>query len=207
MSRRPFPAAALSLALAALAPAGVSRAEAPCHGEAADRPPAPLAASSKLPDAVLLDEEGREVRFADLVGGRRVAVSFIFTTCTTICPPIGANFARLQRELAERQVSGVGLLSVSVDPRTDTPERLKAWRERVGGTAGWTLLTGPKPRVDGLLRALGVFTANPLEHAPVILVGDGSTGRWRRVYSMTPPAELAALLVEGPGAGGEAAGR
>jgi protein SCO1/2 len=40
------------------------------------------------------------VRFyTDLVKGRVVAVNFIFTTCTTICPPLGATFARVQREL------------------------------------------------------------------------------------------------------------
>src|SRR5947207_1702490 len=55
--------------------------------------------SSKMtiPDVELLDQDGRKVRFyTDLVKGKVVAVQFIFTTCTTICPPLGATFARVQ---------------------------------------------------------------------------------------------------------------
>ena len=48
--------------------------------------------------------------YTDLVKDRVVAVNFVFTSCTTICPPMGANFARLQKLLAGRQVQ---LISVS----------------------------------------------------------------------------------------------
>jgi protein SCO1/2 len=172
-------------------------AAAPCHTEPGQAA-APAAAELKLPDVLLTDQDGRAVRFADLVAGRRVAVNFIFTTCTTICPPMGAHFARLERLLAERGVVDVGLISLSIDPQVDSPPRLRAWREKLGGGKGWTLLTGPKPKVDGLLKALGVYTASPLDHAPVVLLSDGRSGRWQRAYGLTPPAELAALLLGEP---------
>ena len=45
-----------------------------------------------IPDVELLDQDGRKVRFyTDLVKGKVVAINFIFTTCTTICPPINPN--------------------------------------------------------------------------------------------------------------------
>src|ERR1044071_2568052 len=87
------------------------------------------AATAKIPDVALVDQNGRSVRFySDMVKGKTVVVNFIFTSCTTVCSPMGANFAALQQRLGDR--SDVALLSVSIDPTTDTPARLRSWSER-----------------------------------------------------------------------------
>src|SRR6185503_18939342 len=79
-----------------------------------------------IPDIELLDQDGRKIHFyTDLGKGHTVAINFIFTTCTTICPPLGATFARVQKELGDRMGRDVRLISITVDPATDTPERLK----------------------------------------------------------------------------------
>jgi len=154
-----------------------------------------------IPDVELLDQEGRSVHFySDLVAGRVVAIHFVFTTCTTICPPMGASFARLQSLLGERAGRDVHLISVSVDPTVDTPERLRAWASKFtrgdGPGPGWTLVTGPKPDVDRLLKALAVFTPDKEDHSPILLLGNDAAGRWSRVYGLAPPAALAAGLEE-----------
>ncbi|MBV9927000.1 MAG: SCO family protein [Acidobacteria bacterium] len=160
-----------------------------------------------IPDVELLDQDGRTIHFySDLVKGKTVAVNFIFTTCTTICPPLGATFARVQRDLGERAGQDVRLISVSVDPATDTPERLKAWGEKFHAGPGWTLVTGPKPQVDELLRALGAATASPQDHSPTVLVGNDATGRWTRAYGLARPAVLLGLIdAAGDSTGKEAA--
>jgi protein SCO1/2 len=154
-------------------------------------------ASSKMsiPDVELLDQDGRKVRFyTDLVKGRVVAVNFIFTTCTTICPPLGATFARVQRELGERAGRDVRFISISVDPATDTPERLKAWGAKFHAAEAWTLVTGQKPQVDELLRALGAATASPADHSPTVLIGNDAAGQWTRAYGLARPAVLIGLI-------------
>lgn len=144
-----------------------------------------------IPDTVLLDQDGKEVRFgSDLVDGKVVAVNFVFTTCTTICPPMGANFGKLQELLGERAGRDVHLVSVSIDPAVDTPARLAAWGERFGASDAWTLVTGDKPRVDELLQKLGVFVAEKQYHSPIVLLGNARTGEWRRANGLTPAAEL-----------------
>jgi protein SCO1/2 len=149
-----------------------------------------------VPDVELVDQDGRAVRFyTDLVAGKMVAINFIFTTCTTICPPMGANFGRLQRALGDRFGTEVSLISVSVDPLVDTPPRLKAWGEQFGAGPGWTLVTGAKPQVDDLLKALGVFTPDKLDHSPTLLVGNDRTGRWTRAHGLASPDTLAELIV------------
>ncbi len=197
------PSTALVFLLAAAAcPSPPSFAEeGHCHmasEPAAAAAPAPAAgqlSELSLPDLELVDQDGHTVRvWSDLVAGRKVAMNFIFTTCTTICPPQGATFAKLQRELARDGGEPVQLISVSIDPAVDTPARLKAWRDKLGAGPGWTLLTGAKPQVDSLLKALGAFAAEKTEHAPLFLVGDGKSGRWQRLYGLPSPAELKAAL-------------
>jgi len=148
-----------------------------------------------IPDLPVVTQGGDEVRFySDLVEDRVVAMNFIFTTCRTICPPLGANFGKLQDLLGERVGRDVRLISVSVDPVTDTPERLKAWGELFGAGPGWTLVTGSKSEVTQLLKSLQVFTPDINDHSPVVLVGNAATGDWIRAYGLAPPKDLAALL-------------
>jgi protein SCO1 len=154
-----------------------------------------------VPDVSLVDQDGKPVRFyTDLVKGKVVAVNFVFTTCTTICPPMGANFARLQKLLAGKDVH---LISVSINPAADTPARLKEWSGKFGAGPGWTLVTGDRDEVFRLLKALGVYTASITEHSPLVLVGNEPARRWTRAYGLAAPARLAELIdsVAAPGAG------
>ncbi|MCB1035943.1 MAG: SCO family protein [Acidobacteria bacterium] len=170
------------------------------HADMAKGQPAADAAEEarlRIPDMDLLDQDGRPVHFyRDLVEDKVVAMNFIFTTCTTICPPMGANFSRLQEALGEHLGRDVQLISVSIDPTTDTPQRLKAWGEKFSASDAWTLVTGPKPDVDQVLRQLEVLSPDFKDHGPVALLINDRTGAVRRVNGLTPPAKLAAMLEE-----------
>jgi cytochrome oxidase Cu insertion factor (SCO1/SenC/PrrC family) len=162
-----------------------------------------------IPDVTVVDQTGAERHFyRDLVAGKTVAVNFVFTTCTTICPPMGANFGRLRRELGERAGRDLHLISVSVDPVTDTPERLAAWAEKFGAGDGWTLVTGERGEITRLLKALEVFTPDINDHSPVVLIGNDDAGNWTRAHGLAPPAKLEELLQKADAeAAAEAEGR
>ncbi len=164
---------------------------------APERPETQTLDRLEIPDIPVIDQDGRARRFyTDLVKDRIVAVSFVFTTCTTICPPLGATFGKLQKLLGDRVGRDVHLLSVSVDPTTDTPERLKAWAQKFGGGPGWTLVTGDRDEIVRLLKALGVYTPNIGDHSPLVLLGNDARHRWTRAYGLAPPARLAELIDE-----------
>jgi cytochrome oxidase Cu insertion factor (SCO1/SenC/PrrC family) len=94
------------------------------------------------------------------------------------------------------------LISVSVDPVNDTPERLATWAGMFGETADWTLATGEKQEVDALLRALGVYSADKANHSPLILLGNDRTATWRWVHGLSPIETIRAAidsLREAPG--------
>ncbi len=148
-----------------------------------------------VPDLEVQTQDGDTVHFyRDLVKDRVVAMNFIFTTCTTICPPMGAIFGQLEKKLGGRMGKDFHLISISVDPSTDTPERLKAWAAKFGRTPGWTLVTGDTTKVNTILKGLQVFTPDYEDHAPLVLLGNDSDDEWTRAYGLAPPATLAEIL-------------
>ncbi|PYI93656.1 MAG: hypothetical protein DME97_05205 [Verrucomicrobia bacterium] len=151
-----------------------------------------------VPDVELINQNGEKVRLhSDLVKGRVVALSFIFTSCTTICRTIGVNLGQVGKELGASLERDIALISISVDPVTDTPEKLKAWGKTFGAGPGWTLLTGDKDRVTQLLKKLESYTPDIQNHSPFLLIVNDRTGEWQRVNALeTTPQRIAAVLQE-----------
>lgn len=159
--------------------------------------PAEALSGIKVPDVAVVDQDGKPLRFyTDLVAGKTVVLNFVFTTCTTICPPMGATFAKLQSLLGERAGREVFLVSVSVDPSVDTPQRMKEWGAKFGAGPGWTLVTGKREEITQLLKSLGVFTPDRADHSPLVLIGNDPAQHWTRTYGLTPPAKLTELIAE-----------
>ena len=145
----------------------------------------PGAAQPRFPETNVVDQDGRRLAFyKDLVKGHTVAINFIFTTCSTICPMLAANFHKVQQEMGENNAS-IRLISVSVDPTNDTPELLKRFATQYHAGPNWTLVTGEKGAIDGLLNALGVPVRNKVEHTPAVLVGNDAAGYWQRVDGLS----------------------
>lgn len=148
-----------------------------------------------MPDVDVVDQNGKSLRFyTDLVKGKVVAINFIFTSCKYICPMQGENFSRLLAALGEHSGKDIHLISVSIDPSTDTPERLKKWAERFGAKAGWTLVTGDKANMDKLLVALTGDAAGEGEHSPIVFIGDYDKGEWIRSYGLAEPERFVKIF-------------
>jgi cytochrome oxidase Cu insertion factor (SCO1/SenC/PrrC family) len=159
-----------------------------------------------IPDTPIYDQDGQKLHFySDLVKGKTVAINFIFTTCTTICPPLAATFRRIQVELGGRVGNDVRLISISVDPVTDVPKRLKAFGAKFKAGPGWTFVTGSKPDIDLLLKALGASVSDKNDHTPMVLVGNEPAGYWTRTYGLAPATVLVKVITDAASKG--AAGR
>lgn len=152
--------------------------------------------SPKIPDVEVVTHDGKRVHFySDLIKGRVVALNFVFTNCTTICPASGALFASLQK-----QHERVHFISVSIDPAFDTPRRLTAWSARFRTQPGWTLVTGTQDAIDQIVKAFGATSARPQDHLPITIVGSDITRTWARMYGFPGADTLGKLLdtVAGP---------
>ncbi|HKD80577.1 MAG TPA: SCO family protein [Candidatus Angelobacter sp.] len=148
-----------------------------------------------IPDVVMTNEHGQRVRLlSDVIGDRVVVINTVFTTCTTICLPMGANFGKLEKLLGNNAGRDVILISISIDAANDTPERLRAWAEQFGEGPGWTLLTGDKRDVDTALKAMGVYTPDKLQHTSTILIGRAKNGEWVRTNGLAKASALAEIV-------------
>lgn len=99
-------------------------------------------------DGAILLSDGRAARLHDLLDGKLVVLSFIYSTCNDVngCPlavhVLHALRAALEQrpELARR----VRLVSFSFDPAHDTPEVLAKYRDGMGqGSVEWSFVTAP----------------------------------------------------------------
>ncbi len=158
-------------------------------------PPSAARSNMSIPDIPVLDQDGNTLHFyTDLIKNKTVAINFIFTNCTTICPPLAATFARLQKEMGEKIGTDVHLISISVDPLTDTPERLKAWGAKFKAGPGWTFVTGEKQEMDKLLTALGAAVSKREDHTPSMIIGNDSKSVWTRTYGLAKISQLMGVI-------------
>jgi protein SCO1/2 len=160
--------------------------------------PALEAAEIDLRNRKVLDQDGRDMEFVtDAIGDHIVVMDFVYTTCTTICPVLSALFTQVQAKLGSDVVGGdVRLISVSVDPIRDTPQRLKAYSAKHRAGEGWFWLTGAKPDVDDVLTGLGAYTANFEDHPTMVLIGDARTGEWKRLFGFPNPDRIVRIVNE-----------
>jgi protein SCO1 len=167
-------------------PAGVSDS----HAEGAASP-----AQKYFGDVELIDQDGRKIRFyTDVLKGRTVVFNAFFTTCTSVCPPMNRNMEKLQESLGDRVGKDVFLVSVSVDPETDTPARLKEYAQKFHARPGWLFLTGKKENVDWALYKIGQYVEDKQDHTTVIIIGNEATGLWKKAFGLAKPADLLQIV-------------
>jgi protein SCO1 len=137
----------------------------------------PTAAAKYFGDVELIDQDGRKLRFySDVLKGKTVVVNALFTTCTNVCPPISRNFERIQDALGERLGKDVFLVSITVDPVNDTPEKLKEYAQKFHARAGWSFLTGKKENIDWTLYKLGQYVQDKNAHKTIVIIGKKAFG-------------------------------
>jgi protein SCO1/2 len=154
-------------------------------------------AGMRIPDTPVLDQDGRRLNFySDLVKGKTVAIDFIFTTCNGVCPTMTAKFRQLQQALGDRVGRDIQLISISVDPTTDVPARLNAYAAKFHAGPGWTFVTGDKPEIDALLRALGAFAPDKTKHPQTILIGNEGANYWTRTLGLSATKTIAGIVTE-----------
>ena len=110
----------------------------------------------KAPGFVLLDQEGNRFDSSTLLG-KVVAIDFIYTTCTDVCPLFTAKFADLQNRLNKEHATKVFFISITTDPEVDSPKVLKAYANRYGADfRNWAFLTGTEEQLKPVWKAFGI---------------------------------------------------
>ncbi|MDX1389270.1 MAG: FG-GAP-like repeat-containing protein, partial [Acidobacteriota bacterium] len=147
------------------------------------------------------DQNGATLTATDLRG--RVWVAHLFaTTCERPCSEVVATMTRIQNEFFNHQEAGsIRLVSVSVDPVTDTVSALAGYARTVAYAYGdrWHFLTAPPDQVAALAGSLGLdpgdFTGESLPGGERIAIVDRD-GRARGTYAVAREGELSRLFAD-----------
>jgi protein SCO1/2 len=166
----------------------------PCRAPAGPR-------DGYFPNVVLTTHDNEKARFYDdLVRGKVVVFSFMYTTCDGRCPLYTANLMKVQTILGPRLGRDIFMYSITLDPQTDTPRILSRYVESHGIGPGWTFLTGKPADIEALRRRLGFVESDPQldrqksSHLGLIRYGNERLDRWAACPAMTNPQEIVRFL-------------
>lgn len=116
----------------------------------------------------LTDQDGRPFRFPDDVRDRAVLIGYVYTHCPDICPMVTYNMRDVREAVDDPDLL---LLSVSFDPRRDTPDVLRGYADSYRlDTRDWRLLTGHPDQVERFMDRLGIA----VQKLPSRFASDGS---------------------------------
>ena len=158
--------------------------------------------SDEFSDILLQDQHGNPVRFySDLVRDKVVMLNLMYTTCPKICPANSAQLARIYDHLAPWIGRDITMISLSIDPEVDTPERLKRYWEVFGSRPNWLFLTGEYDEIERLRRQLGIYDLDPVidadksSHSGIVTFGNDRTNRWSALPIMTRAQQVAETIL------------
>ncbi len=100
-----------------------------------------------LPAFALSDQRGQSFGSRELTGRVWVA-DFMFTACQAACPLLTERMAEVGRR-AHKLGPDFHLVSITVDPERDTPDKLAAYGARYGANPlSWSFLSGPLDAIE-----------------------------------------------------------
>jgi protein SCO1/2 len=156
----------------------------------------------RFPNVALQTHDGRTVRFYDdLLKGRRVTLNFMYVECEGTCPGVTSNLVEVERELGAQAGRDVLLLSITLQPEKDTPQRLRDYARRYGAGPGMLFLTGKPDEIERLRHALGFVAGrddgqplDPKQHLGLLRIGNESRDWWTACPSLSSPAHIVSVL-------------
>lgn len=152
-------------------------------------------------DYDLTNQDGGRVRIADL-RGRPLVLSFVYTTCYSVCPGLTLHLrdvVRIAREALGNDSFSV--LTVGFDSANDTPDRMRTYaRERGIDDARWYFASSDATTLRRLTDEAGfTWTATPggFDHVAQVTIVDAAGTIATQVYGVDfPPPALVEPLKE-----------
>lgn len=123
-------------------------------------------------------QDNEQIELKDLQG-KVVVMVMIYTECKAACPRLVADMRNIERRVDKKDLKNVQFIMVSIDPETDTPEKLKEFsKENVMEDDHWMFLRGTPEDTREFAAILAVnykkITPMDFSHSNIISVFDTS---------------------------------
>lgn len=139
----------------------------------------------KVPDFTMTNQNQQHISPKDMLG-KVYVVEFFFTNCPTICPVMNENLKEIVNEINSPDL---GVFSITIDPKRDTPEALKVHQQKLKiDNPNWYFLTANRDSIYAVSKKFNIFigkdmsTAEGLEHSGKMALVD-KKGRIRSRYN------------------------
>lgn len=126
--------------------------------------------------SVWTNQDNQEIELKDLKGNIVVMV-MIYTTCQAACPRLAADMRAIEKQIPDAEKNNLKMVLVSIDPETDTPQRLKEFAvENEMDADQWVFLRGSEAdtREFAAVLAVNYKKISPMDfsHSNIISVFD-----------------------------------
>lgn len=160
------------------------------------------AARRPFPDVILRDQENRPRRlYDDLIKSQVVVLNVIYAECAGICPLAVQNLKRVHQLMREDVGKRFSMITMTLNPERDTPERLRQYMLREGVPAdGWTFITGARDDIELSRRRLGFYDVDPVvdadlrQHTGLLTIGNDRYDWWCMTPSLASPSLVVAAI-------------
>ena len=150
-----------------------------------------LPAEKYFTNVELTNQKGERMRlYQDILKDKVVVINTFFASCRSACPSVNRNLERIQEAFAENLGKDLFLVSITVDPVNDSPERLREYARKYNAKEGWLFLTGKKEDVDFALKKLGQYVEKKEDHSTILIIGNEKTGLWKKAFGLAKAEEL-----------------
>ncbi|MBL3527696.1 MAG: SCO family protein [gamma proteobacterium endosymbiont of Lamellibrachia anaximandri] len=144
----------------------------------------------RMPERKLVSMDGQATSLAtELEGDKPVMLNFIFTTCTTICPVLSATFSQVRESLGAES-RNVTMVSISIDPEYDTPERLNEYARLYGADDQWRFLTGRVEDIIAIEKAFDAYRGTKMSHEPLTFLRADGDSPWVRIEGIASADDI-----------------
>jgi protein SCO1/2 len=142
----------------------------------------------KITPTPLVRQDGTKTTLSkELEGNKPTVLAFFYTSCTTVCPVTSQILAGTQALLG-KDLHGARIISISIDPEYDTPERLNAYRKKFDAQPQWQHYTGTLADSIAAQKVFGAYRGDKMNHVPLIFVNGGGKKSWVQLQGF-PSAE------------------
>jgi len=134
-----------------------------------------------LSDIKIVNTDNKPSTLISVLDKGPVVLNFIFTSCTAICPILSSTFSQVQKRVDEIKLKKINLISFSIDPERDTPERLKKYSQKFSAGEHWNFFTGSKMNMLNIENIFGNYRGNKMNHLPYTFIRINKDSQWIRL--------------------------
>ena len=144
----------------------------------------------EVPDVDMVRQDGKKLVFSkELDDGRPVILNFVFVSCSAICPMLSHVFSKVETKL-DKEGKKAHLISVSIDPESDTPAILTEYAKKFGAGSDWDFYTGTREASIAIQKAFNVYRGDKMNHTSVIFIRAEAGKPWLRLEGFISPDEV-----------------